>query len=129
MLITQTESNPYTGRMLIGKLWSGSIALGDKLHGVSQEGTLHEMGKVLKITKRYGTTFIDIDKAFAGDIVSVAGFNNITVGHTINSPGKTFVIPVSIRKTTHIVHSYRSANSGNRITCQRFSDSWNRRFL
>jgi len=31
--------------------------------------------------------------AYAGDIVSIAGFNSGTVGHTINQMGKTHVIP------------------------------------
>ncbi len=94
MLITQTESNNYTGKMLIGKLNSGSIALGDKLTAVDQQGHIVETSKILKITKRYGTNFIDMDRAFAGDIFSIAGFNSGTVGHTINSIGKSFVIPV-----------------------------------
>ena len=36
---------------------------------------------------------LDLQTAFAGDIVSIAGFNSGTVGHTINNIGQTHVIP------------------------------------
>jgi GTP-binding protein len=36
---------------------------------------------------------IELDTAYAGDIVSVAGFNNGTVGHTVNTMGKFDVVP------------------------------------
>ena len=36
---------------------------------------------------------IDLKTAFAGDIVSISGVTNGTVGHTINQPGNTHVIP------------------------------------
>ncbi len=94
MLITQTESSNYLGRLLIGKLLSGNIKIGDKLQAVDQKGNVLEATKIQRITKRYGTNFIEIDQAFAGDIVSIAGFHNVTVGHTINTLGKSFVIPV-----------------------------------
>ena len=36
---------------------------------------------------------VDLQKAYAGDIVSIAGIQNGTVGHTLNSIGNTHVIP------------------------------------
>lgn len=47
----------------------------------------------MKISKRFGMKEIDLKTAYAGDIVSIAGFNNSTVGHTINIMGKNHVIP------------------------------------
>ena len=82
--------------MLIGKILSGNLSVGDKLQAIDQKGSITEISKITKITKRYGTTFIEIDKAYPGDIVSIAGFRNSTVGHTINSLGKKFVIPVLV---------------------------------
>lgn len=94
MLITQTEGNEYLGRMLIGKLMSGEIGVGERLQAVDQKGQTTEQAKILKITKRYGPSLIEIDRAYAGDIISIAGFRMSTVGSTINSIGKNFVIPV-----------------------------------
>ena len=50
-------------------------------------------GKILKIIKRFGMNHIELNQAFAGDIVSIAGIEKGTVGHTINTPGKNHVIP------------------------------------
>lgn len=36
---------------------------------------------------------VELKNAYAGDIVSIAGFSNSTVGNIINSPGKSNVIP------------------------------------
>jgi GTP-binding protein len=94
MLINQTESNPHLGRMLIGKLVSGQIANGDTLHAVDNEGKSVESGRILRLSKKYGTSEIQIEKAYPGDIFSVYGFNTITVGNTLNSIGKYHIIPV-----------------------------------
>ena len=93
MLITQTESNPYYGRQLIGRIQSGQISVGDKLTSINQDGTLHENGKIMRIVKKLGMNEFELEKAFAGDIVSIAGFHNSTVGNTINEAGNEYVIP------------------------------------
>ncbi len=94
MLVSQTESNKYFGKMLIGRINSGQLKLGDKLQSVDSTGTIVESSKVLKIIKRFGGfNQVELDVAFAGDIISVAGFTQGTVGHTINAIGKFTVLP------------------------------------
>ena len=46
MLITQTESNQYFGRQLIGRIESGQIGSGDKLISINQDGSHHESSKI-----------------------------------------------------------------------------------
>eukprot|EP00347_Sterkiella_histriomuscorum_P012488 403368384 len=93
MLITQTESNRYFGRMLIGRIHQGQMTLGDKISAVDSTGKIVETSKVIKIIKKFGMNQVELNTAFAGDIVSVAGFMNGTVNHTVNAAGKTHVIP------------------------------------
>ena len=93
MLITQTESNQYFGKMLIGRILSGSLALGDKVQTVDQEGNIVEQAKIMRIQKRFGMNDIELKTAYAGDIVSIAGIQGGTVGHTINEQGKMHVVP------------------------------------
>ena len=47
----------------------------------------------MRIQKRFGMADIELKKAYAGDIVSIAGLQLGTVGHTLNNLGKTHVIP------------------------------------
>jgi len=49
MLVTQTESNQYFGKMLIGRIASGSISLGDKINAVTQDGEIESQAKVMRI--------------------------------------------------------------------------------
>ena len=61
MLITQTESNKYFGRQLIGRIASGSVKLGDKMCTVNQNGDLHENSKIGRIVKKYGMTEVELN--------------------------------------------------------------------
>lgn len=47
----------------------------------------------MKIVRRYGMKQMEIDTAYAGDIVSVAGFTNSTVAFTLNKQGSNEVVP------------------------------------
>jgi GTP-binding protein len=60
---------------------------------VNQDGSHHENSKIMRIVKRFGMDEIELKEAFAGDIISLAGFNNSTVGNIINEIGKDHVIP------------------------------------
>lgn len=93
MLITQTESDQYFGKMLIGRISSGSVNLGDKVQSIAQDGTLVETAKIMRIIRRYGMKQIEMTRAVAGDIVSIAGFQNGQVTQTINTYEQKFVIP------------------------------------
>lgn len=83
MLISQTESNQYLGRMLVGKVNRGSINRNDLLQAIDVEGKKVDSGKILKIMKKFGTGEVELDAAHAGDIVSVSGLGQATVSNTI----------------------------------------------
>jgi GTP-binding protein len=69
------------------------MTIGDKIQAVDASGVVVEQGKVFKIIKKFGMTQVELDTAYAGDIVSVAGLKAGTVNHTLNTHGKTEVIP------------------------------------
>ena len=54
MLISQTESNRYFGKMLIGRVLSGKLSLGDKVQAVDPTGQSIEQAKIIKIIKKFG---------------------------------------------------------------------------
>lgn len=93
MLISQTESNKFFGRLLIGKIESGEVKINDTIQAISQEGEVVTAGKILKIFKKFGVVQAEIDQAYVGDIVSIAGLGNATVGVTLNTLGQKAVIP------------------------------------
>lgn len=93
ILVSQIESNQFFGKMLIGRINSGIIKVGQKVCAINQEGKEVDEGKVFKLIKRYGTQQIEMLEAGAGDIVSIAGFSKATVTDTINHEGKSNIIP------------------------------------
>ncbi len=60
--------------MLIGRVLSGKLAVGDKVHAVDSNGTAIEQAKIIKIIKKFGMNQVELENAFAGDIGSIAGF-------------------------------------------------------
>ena len=92
MLVTQTESSQYFGRLLVGKIQSGNIKLSDKIQAVDQEGNVKQVSQISRIYKKFGVNEAEIDEAYAGDIVSIAGLGTATVGATLNSLGWNEVI-------------------------------------
>ena len=91
--VRMVDSDKHLGRLLIGKVESGVIKVGQTLIAKSHDGMI-ESAKITKILKRKGMVYIAVDCANVGDIVSVAGFDKATVGHTL-LPNNTF-IPLTI---------------------------------
>lgn len=94
MLVSQTESNNFFGKMLIGRINSGKINVGDRVQTIDSKGNFVEANKVHKIIRRFGTNQVELQTAVAGDIVSISGIEKGTVTHTLNSLKSTIVIPV-----------------------------------
>ncbi|KAH7577007.1 hypothetical protein JRO89_XS01G0190400 [Xanthoceras sorbifolium] len=89
MLVSMMEKDFYLGRILTGRVSSGVIRVGDRVHGlrITDSGTEKiEEGKVLKLMKKKGTIMVLIDSAGAGDIISMAGMTKPSIGHTLANP-------------------------------------------
>ncbi|GKV02789.1 hypothetical protein SLEP1_g15179 [Rubroshorea leprosula] len=86
MLVSMMEKDFYLGRILTGRISSGTIRVGDRIHGLrsTENGVLKiEEGKVVKLMKKKGTNIALIDSAGAGDIISMAGMASPSIGHTV----------------------------------------------
>jgi GTP-binding protein len=87
MLVTQTHPNSFFGKMMLGRINSGDLTIGKSLYLYDQDGKTIESNKVTKITKITGLSTIELEKAFAGDIVLVAGFPKCKVTYTAIEEG------------------------------------------
>ncbi|XP_059663216.1 uncharacterized protein LOC132308932 [Cornus florida] len=86
MLVSMMERDFYLGRILTGRITSGIIRIGDKVHGLRGKDSGVEKiedGKVVKLMKKKGMSIALIDSAGAGDIVSMAGLASPSIGHTV----------------------------------------------
>ncbi|MEM8652847.1 MAG: translational GTPase TypA, partial [Pseudomonadota bacterium] len=87
MLATTIESNPYLGRILTGRITSGSAVTNQAIHALNQQGEIVEQGRITQVLSFEGLERKPVSKAEAGDIVSVAGLTKATVADTLVAPG------------------------------------------
>ena len=95
MLVTMIDADPFLGRILTGRVESGSVKAGTSIKALALDGSLVERGRVSKVLAFRGLKRQPIDEAIAGDIVSIAGLTEATVAHTICDPEITEAIPAT----------------------------------
>jgi GTP-binding protein len=93
MLVTTIERNPFLGRVLTGRIFSGSVKSGDAIHSLGRDGKEVEKGRVSKVLAFRGLERTPVDSAEAGDIVAIAGLETSTVADTLTVPSNTEPLP------------------------------------
>ena len=93
MLATTLGADPFIGRLLTGRIESGTVRTGDQVKALSREGERIEAFRVSKILAFRGLSQQPIDEAVAGDIVSIAGMTKATVADTLCDPAIDVPLP------------------------------------
>jgi len=86
LLGTILEANPYLGRIVTGRITSGSVKPNQQVKVLDHDGKLIESGRVTKVLAFRGLERTAVEEAAAGDIVAIAGLPNATVAMTICDP-------------------------------------------
>ncbi|HLH10726.1 MAG TPA: translational GTPase TypA [Methylovirgula sp.] len=86
MLGTLLEANPYLGRLITGRVFSGSIRPNQSVKVLDRHGSVVEQGRVSKILAFRGIERTPIEVAEAGDIVAIAGLEKFNVADTLAAP-------------------------------------------
>lgn len=80
--VTTLDYNKYVGRIGVGRVFRGTISVGERVVVMKNDGT----EKTFRVTKLFGFIGLDrtdIEEAKAGDIVAVAGMEDLNIGETI----------------------------------------------
>jgi GTP-binding protein len=104
LLVTNLSANEYVGRMAVGRIRNGTIRLGQRITVVREEaddtaGTIEPgrtvtlTGTVSSLQTAHGMERIDITEAGPGEIVSVAGLPEVTIGDTLTEPSDPRPLP------------------------------------
>ena len=93
MLGTILEANPYLGRIVTGRIISGSVEPNQPVKVLDRNGELVEQGRVTKVLAFRGLERAPIEEGIAGDIVAIAGLPEATVSHTLCAPEVTEPLP------------------------------------
>ncbi|AWN45101.1 translational GTPase TypA [Methylobacterium terrae] len=86
MLGTLLEANPFLGRIITGRIASGTVKPNQQIKVLDREGKVVETGRVSKILAFRGLERQPIEVGEAGDIVSIAGLVKGTVADTFCDP-------------------------------------------
>jgi GTP-binding protein len=104
MLVTTIDYNDYLGRLGIGRIEQGTIRLGSPMKVVHRDGT-SEDARVTKIYTFEGLKRIEVQQAAAGDIVALAGMEDVDIGETIADTADPTPLPfVTIEEPTLSMH-------------------------
>jgi len=100
MLIANIDYNDYIGRMATGRIFNGKVKAGETVAMIKQDGTITK-GRISKLLGYEGLKQVDIEEAGTGDIVTVAGFEEVSIGETLASAETPIAVPyVSIDEPT-----------------------------
>ncbi|MCX7352235.1 MAG: translational GTPase TypA [Proteobacteria bacterium] len=122
MLVTTLEYDPYLGRILTGRVETGSIKVNTPIRVLGQSGEQVEQGRIAKLLSFRGLERIAVDEAQAGDIIAIAGLEKSTVADTICAMDVTQPIkaqpidPPTLAMTFSINDSPLAGQEGTKLT-------------
>ena len=82
MLVSNLHYSDYLGRIALGRIVSGRVALGDSIVCIHRDGR-HERSTVTALFSYAGLEQIETKHASAGEIVGLAGFDDVYIGETL----------------------------------------------
>jgi GTP-binding protein len=128
MLATTLEANPFLGRLLTGRIASGTVKLNQQVKSLSRDGTLIEQFRVSKILAYRGIERLTLESAEAGDIVALAGMTKTTVADTICVPEVTEALhaqpidPPTLSMTFAVNDSPLAGQEGDKVTSRQIGN-------
>ena len=128
MLGTLLEANPFLGRIITGKISSGSVKPNQSIKVLDREGKVVETGRVSKILAFRGIERQPIEEGIAGDIVSIAGLVKGSVADTFCDPSVTEPIqaqpidPPTVTMSFIVNDSPYAGTEGDKVTSRMIRD-------
>src|SRR5690349_4987945 len=127
LLVTTMTHDDYKGRIVVGRLHSGSIRKAQSVVRIDHQGDMMP-GKVTQVFTFQGLARQEVEEALAGDIVAVAGINDVTIGDTIadaNDPRPLPPIHVeepTLRMTFGVNSSPFAGRDGTYVTSRKLRE-------
>jgi GTP-binding protein len=146
LLVTNLSANDYVGRMAVGRVWNGTIRVGQRMAVVRDDAddtagtvepgrTVTLSGTVTSLQTAHGIDRVDITEARPGDIVSVAGLPDVTIGDTLTDPDDPRPLPrldvdaPTLRMTFGVNTSPLAGREGRYVTSRQIKTRLDREVL
>src|SRR5499426_2390204 len=134
LLVANLDSSDYVGRIAIGRIFNGRVRIGDPVAVCKLDKAVQET-KVTKLYAFEGLKRVDIQEAAAGDIVCLAGIEDITIGETIaDVEHRVAIPPIAIDEPTvsmifGVNTSPMAGRDGQYVTSRQLRDRLDRELL
>ncbi|WP_226018003.1 translational GTPase TypA [Novosphingobium sp. FKTRR1] len=127
-LATLLDRDNFLGRVLTGRVQSGSIRVNDPIRALDMDGNIIEVGRASKLMTFRGLERVPVDEARAGDIISLAGLAVATVANTVAAPEVTVPIkaqpidPPTLSMRFAVNDSPMAGREGSKVTSRMIRD-------
>ncbi|MBS1181954.1 MAG: typA [Proteobacteria bacterium] len=128
MIGTLLEANPFLGRVVTGRITSGSVKTNQTIKVLDQDGNIVDQGRVSKLLAFRGLERTAIDVGEAGDIVAIAGLSKGTVAETFCALDVTEPLhaqpidPPTVTMTFVVNNSPLAGTEGDKVTSRMIRD-------
>ncbi len=122
MLVTTLEYDSYLGRVLTGRIQTGTAKVNMPVRAIQPDGNIIESGRLTKLLSFRGIERIPVEEAEAGDIVAIAGLTDTTVADTICDPLVEIPLPAqpidppTLAMTFSVNDSPLAGREGDKVT-------------
>jgi GTP-binding protein len=134
ILVANLDSSDYLGRIAVGRIFNGRVKIGDPVTVCKLDGAFHDT-KVTKLFAFDGLKRVDIEEASAGDIVCLAGMDDITIGETVADVEHRKAMPViavdepTVSMIFGVNTSPMSGREGTYVTSRQIKDRLDKELL
>ena len=127
-LVTLLDRDNFLGRVLTGKVQSGTVKVNQPIHALDGDGKIIETGRASKLLAFRGLERVPVEEARAGDIISIAGLTDATVSNTICDPSVTEPLhaqpidPPTLSMRFAVNDSPMAGREGSKVTSRMIRD-------
>ena len=127
-LATLLDRDNFLGRVLTGRVQSGTIRVNDPIRALDMDGNVIEAGRASKLMTFRGLERVPVEEARAGDIISLAGLTVATVANTVAAPEVTLPIkaqpidPPTLSMRFSVNDSPMAGREGSKVTSRMIRD-------
>ncbi|MCR2833227.1 translational GTPase TypA [Parerythrobacter lacustris] len=127
-LATLLDRDNFMGRVLTGRVQSGTIRINDPIHAIDMDGKVIETGRATKLMSFRGLERVPVESAQAGDIIAMAGLEKATVSNTLADPSVTEPIaaqpidPPTLAMRFSVNDSPLAGREGTKVTSRLIRD-------
>ncbi|HZB69468.1 MAG TPA: translational GTPase TypA [Sphingomicrobium sp.] len=128
MLVTLLDRDNFVGRVLTGRIASGTLTVNMPIRAIDADGKIVEEGRATKIMAFRGLERVPVESAEAGEIVAIAGLTAATVANTIADPSVAAPInaqpidPPTLAMTFSVNDSPMAGREGSKVTSRMIRD-------